>query len=139
MERQKKMKDCFAEIEGMFPSIPEMVRIFQGYEREIRYYNRYDWCETTTKEKLIEKRDIFLDIVKKLDNVDLLILFYIKNTDGLGKLRMMKILRDMYNAQCKFKNALCGRNEHIDILEIGQTRIFEKDKKPKKNCKNNTK
>ena len=132
MEKKKKMQDCFAEIEGMFPRIPEMVRIFQQYEREIRYYNRYDWCETTTKEKLIEKRDIFLEIVKKLDNIDLLILFYIKNTDGLGKLRMVKILRDMYNAQCKFKNALCGRNEYIDIMEIGKQEFSRKTKTQKK-------
>ena len=57
--KKKTMKECFAEIEEMFPYIPEMVRIFQKYEREIRYYNRYDWCACTTKEKLIEKRDIF--------------------------------------------------------------------------------
>lgn len=126
---EKKMKDCFMEIEKMFPSMPEMVRIFQKFEREIRYYNRYDWCAYTTKEKLIEKRNAFLELVKKLDNIDLLILFYIQHTDGLGKLRTVKLLRNIYIAQCEFKNELCGKNEHVDILEIGKTRIFEKPKK----------
>ena len=139
MEKQKRMKDSFAEIEKMFPAIPEMVRIFQKYEREIRYYNLYDWCEGTTKEKLIQKRDILLEIVKKLDNIDLLILFYIKNTSGLGKLRTVKILREMYCTQCRLQNELCGKNECMDILEIGKTKIFEKHKKLQKNPQNNAK
>ena len=86
--------------------------------------------------KIDRKKGYILEILKKLDNIDLLILFYIQNIDGLGKLRMVKLLRDMYKAQCKFKNELCGKNEYIDIVEIGVTRIFEK---PKKNFKNSVK
>ena len=129
MEEQKKMKEYFAEIEKMFFGIPEVVRIFQMYEREIRYYNLYNWCEETTKEKLIKKRDVLLDIVKKLNHVDILILFYIKNIDGLGTFYMLRCLRDMYNAQCQFNNELFGNNEHIDISKVGKIKIGKKDKK----------
>ena len=71
------MKEAFQEIEDTFRGIPELVRIFQRYERRIRYYNRYNWNANTTKEKLIQKRNELLELAKHLDNRHLMILYYI--------------------------------------------------------------
>ena len=49
------MKEAFQEIEEMFHGIPELQNLFKKYERDIRFYNRYNWNEATTKEKLIKK------------------------------------------------------------------------------------
>ena len=87
-------------------------------EREIRYYNRYRWGEQTTKEGLIKKRDELLEVVKSIDNVDLTILFYLRKLDGLNKYKMARMLRELYRAQCDFKNELYQTDEYTDILRV---------------------
>ena len=64
METKQKMKEAYAERDGMFYAIPEFARIFKQYEYDIRYYNRYQWSAQTTKESLIRKRDELLNMVK---------------------------------------------------------------------------
>lgn len=114
------MQEAMAEIEMTFRGIPEFVRVFQQYEHDLRYYNRYRWNPYTTKEKYERKRDALFEIAKSLDHRDLLILYYIQNTDGLGAERALHILRGFYRAQCRFQNKVCGKVEYVDILEIGR-------------------
>ena len=131
--QEKTMKEAFQEIEDMFRGIPELVRVFQQYERDIRYYNRYNWNADTTKEKLIQKRNELLELAKNLDNRDLMILYYIENTDGLGSYRALNILRDYYRAQCKFKNQISKNEEYVDVLEVGGYSGLKKHEKTQKN------
>ncbi len=137
--KEKTMKEAFQEIEDMFRGIPEWTRVFQQYERDIRYYNRYNWDNYTTKERLIQKRNELLELAKSLDNRHLLILYYIENTDGLGVYRVLDLLREYYRAQCKFKNQISKNGEYMDILEVGEYNGLKNTKKPKKILKNGAK
>ncbi len=119
MQQTKKFKEVLLEIEGKFGCMPELSSLFQQLEREIRYYNRYCWGEQTTKEKLIKKRDELLAVVKSIDNIDLTILFYLRNLDGLNKYKMARMLRELYRSQCDFKNELYQTDEYADILGAG--------------------
>lgn len=131
--QEKKMKEALEEIEDMFRGIPEWTRIFQQYERDIRYYNRYEWNEYTTKEKFIQKRDELLEMAKRLSNRHLLILYYVEHIEWLGTYRILNMLRKAYRAQCDFKNKLSNTDEHVDILEIGQYNGLKKSEKSQKN------
>lgn len=131
--QEKKMKEAFQEIEDMFRGIPELVRIFQQYERDIRYYSRYNWDHNTTKEKLIQKRNELLELAKNLENRHLMILYYIENTDGLGVYRALNLLREYYRAQCKFKNQISKNEECVDILDVGGYNGLKKHEKTQKN------
>ena len=53
------MEEAFQEIEDMFRGIPKLQTLFKKYERDIRFYNRYNWNEVTTKGKLIKNATIF--------------------------------------------------------------------------------
>ena len=136
MEQEKKMKDAFAEIEGMFHAIPEWDRVFKQYERDIRYYNRFEWNRITTKERLIEKRDALLQTAKALDNRDLLILYYIRNIRFLGVQNALRLLRDIYGAQCALQNEGLEEEKYVDVMRVGQhcgLKIIPKSQKKKKN------
>ena len=127
------MKEALQEIEETFQGIPELQRLFKKYEKEIRFYNRYNWNEVTTKERLIKKRDELLRIVKTLGARELFILYYIKHIDTFGQCTLVKMLRDLYSSQCNFKNKFYSTDEYVDILEIGQYNGLKKSKKCQKN------
>ncbi|MBQ7924195.1 MAG: hypothetical protein IJ329_02695 [Clostridia bacterium] len=113
----------------------EWERIFAVYEREIKNYSRYRWNAYTTKERLIEKRDALLKIAENLDNVDLIVLYYIYHIDWLGKWKMVELLRKAYQAQCAFQNEFFQTDTYVDIVEIGvkEPVYREKRKKSQKN------
>ncbi len=119
MQQTKKLKEVMAEIEEAFCAMPKIAELFQQMEREIRYYNRYRWNEQTTKEKLIKKRDELLEVVKSIDNIDLTVLFYLRKLDGINQYKMARMLRELYQAQCDFKNELNQTDEYADILGVG--------------------
>ena len=136
MKQEKKMKDAFAEIEDMFHAIPEWDRVFKQYERDIRYYNRFEWNRITTTERLIEKRDALLQTAKALDNRDLLILYYIRNIRFLGVQNALRLLRDIYGAQCALQNEGLEDEKYVDVMRVGQhcgLKIIPKSQKKKKN------
>ena len=125
----KTMKEAMQEIEEMFYGIPELQNLFKKYERDIRFYNRYNWNEITTKEKLIQKRDELLQIAKTMGACELFILYYIKHMDTFGRFTLVKMLRELYVSQCNFKNKFYNTDEYVDILEVGQYHGFKKSKK----------
>ena len=56
-------KEKSVKTEKMFACMPELVRYFQGLERKIRYYNRYQWKEEgVTKEKLLKNYAKYLEL-----------------------------------------------------------------------------
>lgn len=120
MKNKKKMSDAFKEIEEMFPIIPEWRRIFKDYERDIRYYNRYKWSKQTTKEGLEKKRNDLLEMIKQLDNRDILILYYIRHMKVLGVYRVLSIFREFHCLEMSRKNREENTDKYVDILEIGR-------------------
>lgn len=119
MQQKKKMKEVFAEIESMFHAIPKLEQAFKNYERDIRYYNCNKWDTSTTKERLIKKRNDLLEVATTMNHCDLLVLYYIKNIESLGVYKMLGILRELYRSQCEAKNKLYNTDEYVDIIEIG--------------------
>ena len=127
------MKEVLKEIEDTFQGMPELQRLFKKYEREIRFYNCYNWNEVTTKERLIKKRDELLRIAKTLGARELFILYYIKHIETFGQFTLVKMLRELYLSQCNFKNKFYNTDEYVDILEIGQYNGLKKSEKNQKN------
>ena len=123
MDKKKKMREVLAEIEEKFACMPELVRYFQGLERKIRYYNRYQWKEEgVTKEKLLKKYEALTALVKEVDGVDLQILFYLRSLKGGGRFSMLKVLKERYQAECNYYNELVQTQENFDICAIGEGR-----------------
>ena len=133
MERKKKMKEVFAEIEAMFPANPEFVRIFKQYETDIRFYGRYRWKEDTTKERLEQKRAALLKIARNLNHIDLLIFYYVDNLDGLNREGLLRMLQKLYGAQCDFKNGFYKTDEYFDLGGVGGIDYAKKPEKSQKN------
>ncbi len=115
------------KIEKTFPQNPELVRVFQQYERDIRYYRPTCWEEGTTKELLEEKRRILWELAQKIDQVDLMLLYYVKIIEGLGRERLLRALKARYKAQNAFQKDIQGKEPFLDISKIGR----KKSKKQK--------
>lgn len=126
MEERRTMKEAFDEIEKAFHAIPEWERIFKKYEWELRHYNRMQWNERTTKEKLANKRDELLKVAKSLDYRDLMLLYYVKKFEGTGIYRLVEVLE-------KFARAQCEKTGEEDISLIGKRKSGGKEKKYQKN------
>ena len=60
-----------------------------------------------------------MTVVHNLDNIDLNIIYYLKNTYGVSRRRLLEMLRNTYGQQCDFKNQLYNTNEYTDPLNIG--------------------
>ena len=112
--QKKKMKDELKEIEEKFAFSPKLAQIFCGIEKDLRYFNRYEWEKGLTKEDLIKEKEIYLDLVKNLSLWDLKILFYVHNMRGWLPQQFFRALKEQYQSQCDLLNFLGGTNENID-------------------------
>ena len=121
------MEERIKEIEKTFPNNPELIRLFQQYERDIRRYQYVCWEKGTTKELLEEKMRVLWDLAQRIDQVDLMILYYAQAIEGLGRARLFRALKARYRAQCAFQKDILGKNTFFDISNIGK-----KERKTKK-------
>lgn len=113
MEKQTKK-----EWEIAFTCFPELKRVFAYYDKEIRFYNRYQWEEGATKERLIQKRDLLFALAKNLGNQDLLILYYLKSVRGISNSRFLYYLQNLYQAETELYSALRQEGEKYDVMKI---------------------
>ena len=120
MEKSKKIQEAFAEIEEKFACMPELVKYFKGLEKKIRYYNRYIWGEGVTKERLLQKQKALTEFVKQIDGGDLQILFYLRFIKVGGKYKMLKVLKERYQAECNYCNELDQTQEKFDVCALGE-------------------
>lgn len=111
-------KQTNKEWEIAFACFPELKRVFEYYDREIRFYNRYQWGEGATKERLIEKRDRLFALAKNLGNQDLLILYYLKSVRGISNSRLLYYLQNLYQAETELYSALRQESEVYDVMKI---------------------
>ena len=119
MEEKKLQQKKNEKAENVFQDIPSLKRYFEDLEYTIRNFGRYRWQKTVTREKLKRKRQEVMTVVHNLDNIDLNIIYYLKNTYGVSRRRLLEMLRNTYGQQCDFKNQLYNTNEYTDPLNIG--------------------
>ena len=120
MDKKKKMHEELEEIAEKFACMPELVKYFKGLEKKIRYYNRYIWEEGVTKERLLQKQKTLMEFVKEIDGGDLQILFYLRFIKVGGKYKMLKVLKERYQAECNYCNELYQTQEKFDVCAAGE-------------------
>ena len=121
----------------MFEDIILWKKVFVRLDRDIAQYNQYEWNEETTKERLVQKRDDLLKVATKLNERDLLLLYYLKSQLGISAIRAYKIMRKQYCTIQEFEKTADGEQTVWDIERVGAER--KKRKKSKKILKNNAK
>ena len=118
------------EAKELFQGIPVWNRVFENLDKDIAKYERYDWNEVTTKERLIEKRERLTKVAQVLTVTDLMMLYYMKNGLGIGVRKVYALLRKQYCARRELENALKGEEEVWDIEEVGiKVKKFKKMQK----------
>ncbi len=125
MDKKKKMREVLAEIEEKFACVPQIVRYFQRLEMDIRYYNCYQWENGVTKERLLQKQQTLTRFVEQIDNVDLSILFYLRELGVGNRYKLRKMLKEQYEAQCNFYNELYQTQEKFDVCSVGERRAHK--------------
>ena len=135
-ENEKKKCEERTEKRGLFADIPEWQRLFQDMDKHIRLFDAYRWNACTTKENLIKKRDEMLEMVKKLNNIDLHVLYYLRCIQGISNRSLFYMLQKLYLSQCEFLNWLFNTTEYVDIFLIGQAENSDWRFLPKKDRKN---
>ncbi len=99
--------------EGLFNGIPKINEFFERTDTHIRYFRKSKYFPDSTKEVLISRRELLLDSLKKMDEIDLRLLFYLQQVNGASSFNLYKLLQKEYRAQCERKNYL----EHTDIYQ----------------------
>ena len=122
------MKKVMTETENGYPASPELARLFQQYERDIRRYNCNCWEECTTKELLTAKKQILWELAQEITQTDLMILYYAQHIEGLGRAKLFRALKARYKMQCAFQRDVLGIEDFLDISEIGRRKFPKKQK-----------
>ncbi len=117
--QKEKMHEELEEIAEKFACMPQIVQYLQGLEREIRYYNCYEWGEGVTKERLLQKQQTLVRLIGEIDCVDLYILFYLREIRAGNRYKLRKALKEQYEAECKFEKEIYQMQEKFDICSIG--------------------
>ena len=102
--------------ENEFPGQPGLQTYFENIDRKIKYFGSYRQGGAEEKKMLIRKREALFRIATEMNHNDLMILFYIRSIDPLGVPRMLRMLREVYQAECKFKNELYNTDEYKDPM-----------------------
>lgn len=127
---KKTMRDELNEIGEKFALCPNLAKIFCNLERELRYFNSYEWENGITREDLEKEREIYLKVLTNLDLWDLRILFYVHNLRGWLPQQFFHVLKAQYQSQCDLLNLLHKTDEYID--PIGVFRSGKPKRKAKK-------
>ena len=102
-------------VEEAFCAVPELLKYFQRIGRHIDNFDKYEWEESVTKEKMIRKRQLLADVFSSLTIYDLNIAFYLRALRGLCPLNVQHMLREYFEKEievdgtftnCKGENPL---------------------------------
>ena len=127
--QKKKLQEELQEIRDKFSTTPQLGEIFANIERNLRYYNRYEWEEGVTKEAMEEQRDALLETLASVNIYDLKILYYIRRLEGWRVEKFFRLLKKQYQQQCDFLNALHKTDEFHDPVGIVFAKTTRKAKK----------
>ena len=100
--------------EGLFDQIPRLNNLFTNFEHHIRYFRKSKLFPETTKESLIRERDVLIEEFKKMDEIDIRVIYYLHNVKGISSYALYRLLQQEYKAQCERKNYLERTDSHQD-------------------------
>ena len=112
------MKKEYEEIERKFAGMPRLQGFFKEYERRIANYDKYEWKEGVTKEKMIKKRDTLMEIAEELSFKDLLIHYYLKKINTFGWFMLKEKLQKVYAAECELKKLFLPNEDFEDVIAL---------------------
>ena len=104
-------------MEKGFEGIPELTRLFEKMERDVKGYNRYK-SKGISKEILIMQREELLKQLQKIDAIVLKIMWYIEKIEGISLFSILNILRKRYEVQCDFYEKIKGERVGMDIFAV---------------------
>ena len=100
--------------EGLFDQIPRLNKLFMNFQHHIRYFRKSKLFPETTKESLIRERDVLIEEFKKMDEIDIRVIYYLHNVKGFSSYALYRLLQQEYKAQCERKNYLEHTDTHQD-------------------------
>ena len=100
--------------EGLFDNIPKLNEYFERNREYIRYFRKSKLFPETTKESLIRERDVLIEEFKKMDEIDIRVIYYLHNISGISSYTLYQLLQKEYRAQCERKNYLEHTDSHQD-------------------------
>ena len=84
---------------------------FMLLEQKIQSRNLLDKRD---RKRRIRQREILEETLKDIDRVDLEILFYVRNITGLHRYSLLRSLKNLYKAECEYKNTIGNKTEEND-------------------------
>ena len=99
--------------EGLFENIPKINEQFQRLDCSIRHFRKSKFFPEVTKARLIQERDVLIEAFKKMNCVELRVVYYLQNLNGISSYTLYKLLQKEYRAECERKNYL----EHTDVYQ----------------------
>ena len=103
--------------EGLFDKIPKLNEYFKRNRDYIRYFRKSKFFPNLTRENLIKEREILIEEFKKIDEIDIRVIYYLHNLSGISSYALYQLLQKEYQAQCERKNYLEHTDTHKDPFQ----------------------
>ena len=100
--------------EGLFDNIPKLNEYFERNREYIRYFRKSKYLPNTTRETLIKEREVLIEEFKKMDEIDIRVIYYLHNVKGISSYALYRLLQQEYKAQCERENYLEHTDTHQD-------------------------
>lgn len=110
-EQEEKCRKAGKHIEEL------LLRVYSYQGSLIRRFYAYDWEKGADKEKLSMAGTALIEVVEKITPMDLRMLYYLKNLDGLSTKTFLEGLEKKYQLQCDMKNELYNTDKYIDPVK----------------------
>ena len=110
-EQKEKCKKAGEHIEKL------LVQIYSYQEYLIRRFNFYEWEKGADKERLAMQSEVLAEMVEKITPMDLRMIYYLKNLDGISPKTFLESLQRKYALQCDMKNELYDTDSYIDPIK----------------------
>jgi len=99
------------ETEEFLGSFTKLQQDFVFLEQKIQLRGLLD---KRNRKRHIRQREILEQTLKDIDRVDLEILFYVRNMTGLHRYSLLRSLKNLYKAECEYKNTIGNTTEEQD-------------------------
>ena len=105
------------KIERIFCGMPNLLKYFQGLERNIKGFRRNFDFPQYTKERLQKKYATLLETARSLTGRELQIICYLRKVSCVHDKWVYHTLAALYEMECAFKNDVCGENIYENIFK----------------------
>ena len=110
-EEREKCRKAGEHIEEL------LLRVYSYQTSLIRCFHAYEWERGADKEKLSMVGTALVEMVEKITPMDLRMLYYLKNLDGISTGTFLESLEKKYALQCEMKNELYDTDEYVDPVK----------------------